>query len=158
MVVVRKPPSRSQIAKVAGNDQELIRALQALFQYALELTPTNVDVLQGEVAQNQTDIATNVADIATNTAGLVTVNTRIDELEIDDLADVSAASPTLGMVLIYDATAGVWEANTITAGSNIAITNADGAVTVATAGATGSFTALSGQTVTVSNGIITSIV
>ena len=151
MVVVRKPPSRSQIAKVAGNDQELIRALQALFQYALELTPTDVNTLEGQVSQNETDIATNVA-------GLITVNTRIDDLEIDDLADVSAASPTPGMVLIYDATAGVWEANTITAGSNITITNADGAITVATAGASGVFTAQSGETVTVSNGIITSIV
>lgn len=151
MAVIRKPPSRNQIAKVAGNDPELVRALEALFQQALELTPTDVDTLTA-------DVAANTAGVATNAAGIVTVNTRIDDLEIGDLANVDAAAPTLGMVLIYDATAGAWEANTITAGSNISITNADGAITVATSGASGSFTAQSGEVVTVVNGAITGIV
>ena len=87
---------------------------------------------------------------------------------IEDLTNVYSPSPTAGMVLIYDATQGRWEANTLTAGSNITITNSDGAISVAVSGlgtmafentgASGSFTAASGETITVTNGVITSIV
>lgn len=160
MAFVTSPPSRVQLAKIAGNDPELVRALERLFEQALSLTPT-------ELSEVTAGIVTNTNNISTNTAGLATVNTRIDNLEIDDLANVSAASPSLGMVLIYNATAGEWQANTITAGSNITITNADGAITVAVSGlgtmafentgASGSFIA-GLQTVTVVDGIITSIV
>lgn len=143
MALVASPPSRVQLAKVAGNDPELVRALERLFEQALSLTPTELSVV--------------TADIATNTSNIATVNTRIDNLEIHDLADVNAAAPSLGMVLIYNATADEWQANTITAGSNITIANADGAITVSTAGASGSFIA-GIKTVTVVNGIITSIV
>lgn len=153
MAFVASPPSRVQLAKVAGNDPELVRALERLFDQALSLTPTELSAV--------------TTDIATNTSNIAIVNTRIDNLEIDDLANVNAASPSLGMVLIYNATSGEWQANTITAGSNITITNADGAVTVAVSGlgtmafentgASGSFVA-GLQTVTVVDGIITSIV
>ena len=146
MAFVASPPSRVQLAKVAGNDPELVRALERLFEQALSLTPTELSAV---------------------TADIAIVNTRIDNLEIDDLVNVNAAAPALGMVLIYDASAGEWQANTITAGSNITITNADGAVTVAVSGlgtmafentgASGSFVA-GLQTVTVVDGIITSIV
>lgn len=148
------PLNRNQIARFVGNDPDAIRALERLFVVAGDIIPS--------------DIATITADIATNTGNIATVNTRIDNLVIDDLADVNATAPTLGMVLIYDATADEWQANTITAGSNITITNADGAITVAVSGlgtmafentgATGSFTAASLETVTVVDGIITSIV
>lgn len=87
---------------------------------------------------------------------------------IEDLTNVQAPSPSAGMVLIYDATQGRWEANTLTSGSNITITNSDGAISVAVSGlgtmafentgASGSFTAASGETITVTNGVITSIV
>lgn len=87
---------------------------------------------------------------------------------IEDLTNVQATSPAAGMVLIYDATQGRWEANTLTAGSNITINNSDGAISVAVSGlgtmafentgASGSFTAASGETITVTNGVITSIV
>ena len=146
MAFASSPPSRVQLAKIAGNDPELVRALERLFEQALSLTPTELSVV---------------------TADIAIVNTRIDNLEIDDLANVNAATPSLGMVLIYNATAGEWQANTITSGSNITITNADGAITVAVSGlgtmafkntgASGSFIAGS-TTVTVVDGIITSIV
>ena len=41
------------------------------------------------------------------------------------------------VLLIGDATAGVWDAATLTAGSNITITNADGAITIAASGGGG---------------------
>lgn len=158
MAFVTSPPSRVQLAKIAGNDPELVRALERLFEQALSLTPTELSEVTANIATNTAGIATNTNNIATNTAGLSTVNTRIDNLEIDDLANVSAAAPSLGMVLIYNASADQWQGNTITAGSNITISNADGAITVSTAGASGSFTAAGLEVVTVVNGIITSIV
>ena len=45
--------------------------------------------------------------------------------------------PAAGQLLIGDASAGVWDAATLTAGTNITITNADGAITIAAAGGGG---------------------
>lgn len=168
MSTLRTPPSRIQLAKIAGNDPELVKALEQLFQQALSLTPTELDAVTSVISTNRDDIATSADDIAANAAGIVTVNTRIDNLAVDDLADVSATAPTLGMILIYNAAADAWQANTITAGSNITIANANGAITVSVTGlgamafqntgATGSFTAASGETITAVDGVITSIV
>ena len=75
--------------------------------------------------------------------------------------DVQVTSPANGQLLIYDAGQGRWENATLTAGSNITITNGAGSITIAAAGvsgASGSFTAASGEVVTVSNGVVTSIV
>jgi hypothetical protein len=51
--------------------------------------------------------------------------------EIDELHDVLVTSPSNGQLLIRDQTAGVWENAHLTAGSNITITNAAGAITLA---------------------------
>lgn len=51
--------------------------------------------------------------------------------ELDELHDVLVTSPANGQLLIRDETAGVWENAHLTAGSNITITNAAGAVTIA---------------------------
>lgn len=50
------------------------------------------------------------------------------------LQDVSTATPVAGSLLIYDATQKIWRKATLTNGSNISITNADGSVTVAATG------------------------
>lgn len=51
---------------------------------------------------------------------------------LDELTDVSlSASPAAGSVLVYNATTDVFVDTTIQAGSNIQITNADGAITIA---------------------------
>jgi hypothetical protein len=53
---------------------------------------------------------------------------------LNNLQDVfinGTGSPLSGQVLIYDAVQDRWENNTLTAGSNITITNAPGAVTIA---------------------------
>jgi hypothetical protein len=75
---------------------------------------------------------------------------------------------TNGQLLIGNSTGNTLTKATLTQGANITITNAAGAITIAVSGlgsmafqntgTTGSFTAASGETVTVSNGIITSIV
>lgn len=56
--------------------------------------------------------------------------------EIDELHNVRITNPVLaGSLLIYDATVGVWKNARLTAGTNVAITNADGSITIAVAGA-----------------------
>lgn len=53
------------------------------------------------------------------------------EPNVNQLSDVAASSPVAGSVLIYDAAQTRWEASTLTAGSGVTITNANGAVTIA---------------------------
>lgn len=56
--------------------------------------------------------------------------------EIDELHNVLITNPVAaGSLLIFDATAGVWKNATLTPGTNVAITNADGSITIAVAGA-----------------------
>jgi len=50
---------------------------------------------------------------------------------MNELHDVHAPSPASGNVLIYDAVQTRWESNGLTAGAGITITNAPGAVTIA---------------------------
>ena len=89
---------------------------------------------------------------------------------LNNLQDVyinGGGSPLAGQVLIYDATQQRWENHLLTEGSNIQITNADGAITIAVTGlgsmafentgASGSFTTVDLKTVTVVDGIITGI-
>ena len=53
------------------------------------------------------------------------------------LTHYNNTAPAAGQLLIGDATAGVWDAATLTAGSNVTITNADGAITIAATGGGG---------------------
>jgi len=50
---------------------------------------------------------------------------------IAELNDTNVSAPAAGHVLIYDATSGLWDNNTLTAGTNVTVTNADGAITIA---------------------------
>jgi hypothetical protein len=104
------------------------------------------------------EVAMSHAVAAERLAALAATQPAAQDPRLDRLLDVQAPFSAAGMVLIYDATQRRWIADTITAGANITITSADGAITVATAGASGSFTAASLETVTVVDGIITSIV
>ena len=60
---------------------------------------------------------------------------------IAELNDTNISSLSAGHLLIYDATAGVFDNAALTAGSNTTITNADGAITIASSDTT--FTAAS---------------
>jgi hypothetical protein len=141
-------PTRNQISAFVGNDPKAIRAIERLFKVAGQLTPADIVVL-------------------TQLVDLVTLAPAPQDPRLDRLLDVQAPSAAAGMVIIYDATKRRWLANTITAGSNITVTNADGAITVAVSGlgtmafknigVSGSFIA-GLKTVTVVDGIITSIV
>ena len=50
---------------------------------------------------------------------------------LSELNDTSISTPAAGHLLIYDNTASHWENATLTAGSNVSITNADGSITIA---------------------------
>jgi hypothetical protein len=74
-----------------------------------------------------------VAIAASGTAGEILVR-MIQSQRLGELQDVfinGTGPPLSGQVLIYDAVDQRWENNTLTAGSNITITNAPGAVTIA---------------------------
>jgi hypothetical protein len=103
-------------------------------------------------------------------AGAIFVRMELSE-SLNKLQDVyinGTGTPLAGQVLIYDATQQRWENHHLTPGANISITNSSGSVTISvtglgsmasqSTGASGSFTAAGGEVVTVSNGIITSIV
>lgn len=82
-----------------------------------------------------------------------------DALDLDDLGDVTLTIPPAdGDILIYDAGTQMWVNGQIAAGANISVTVSAGVITIATVGASGSFTTVDGKTVTVSDGVITSIV
>jgi len=55
----------------------------------------------------------------------------------NSISSYNGSAPAAGQLLIGDASAGVWDAATLTAGSNITITNADGAITIAASGGGG---------------------
>jgi hypothetical protein len=76
----------------------------------------------------------NVISVS-STSGRIFVKVQ-NGYELDEIHDVQITSPAAGSMLIYDATNSLWKDALLTAGSNITITNADGAVTIAsTAGA-----------------------
>lgn len=82
-------------------------------------------------------------------------------LNLGDLGDVVLTAPAAGNILIWNATSSEFVNAQITAGANITITPADGSITIAAAGvsgASGSFTTVDGKTVTVSGGLVSSIV
>jgi hypothetical protein len=68
--------------------------------------------------------------------------------ELDELHNVLITSPQSGNTLIYDATAGVWKNANLTAGSGITITNAAGAITIASSGSLPSQTGNAGKYLT----------
>jgi hypothetical protein len=168
--------NRNQIARFVGNDPDAIKAIERLFQAVNTLTPSEIATLTQLILDNTLALgaASNVAEVALaratsakTLADLVATQPAPQNPRLDRLQDVQAPSAAAGMVIIYDATKRRWLANTITAGSNITVTNADGAITVAVSGlgtmafknigASGSFIA-GIKTVTVVDGIITSIV
>ena len=55
---------------------------------------------------------------------------EIGTTALSDLSDVTVTSPVAGQVLIYDAANSIFENNTLTAGANVSITEADGAITI----------------------------
>ena len=159
-------PTRNQIAALVRNDPAMVKALERLFIVAGDLTPADIATLTQLITDNSyaTGASDNKAEVATSnaiaaqasataaqvtasaalvdaaaaqeTADLVATGPAPSEQRIDRLQDVRAFGAANGSILVYNATLGAW---------------------IPTVGASGSF--LAGiQTVTVVNGLITSIV
>lgn len=75
-----------------------------------------------------------VINAASGGAGSIFVRMKTGE-DLGHLNDVYAPTPAAGNILIYDATQKRWEAASLTPGTNVTITNADGSITIAVAGA-----------------------
>ena len=73
-----------------------------------------------------------VINAASGGSGSIFVR-MIQSQRLGELQDViiNGIGPTAGQTLIYDATQQRWENNTLTAGSNVTITNGDGSITIA---------------------------
>lgn len=85
--------------------------------------------------------------LATTSAVKAYVDAQVDTAdELSELADTNISLPAAGHVLIYDATAGVWDNATLTAGSNVTITNGDGSITIASTDTNTTYTGGNGLT------------
>lgn len=102
----------------------------------------------------------NIASVANNhTLVYKLANNRWENRAPVDARDdlgLGTGTPTNGQILIGNGTK--FLTASVTAGANIAVTPGAGSLTIATTGASGSFTADSGETITVVDGVITSIV
>ena len=94
----------------------------------------NFDIIDTKLAIKDED---NMAsDSASHLATQQSIKAYVDsqvatEDTLTELNDTSISSPAAGHLIIYDNTASHWENATLTAGSNVSITNGDGAITIA---------------------------
>ena len=94
----------------------------------------NFDIIDTKLAiKDEDNMASNSAShLATQQSIKAYVDSQVaTEDTLTELNDTSISSPAAGHLIIYDNTASHWENATLTAGSNISITNGDGAITIA---------------------------
>lgn len=141
-------------------DQKAIQALDTIGRMANVL-----ELLALAPRQEIGTIAAQNADNVKITGGVIT---GLDSPLPVDSGGTGQNIFTDGQLLIGNTTGNTLTKATLTQGANITITNGGGSITIAVSGlgsmafqstgASGSFTAASGETITVVNGIITSIV
>jgi hypothetical protein len=132
------PLNRNQIAAFVGNDPDAIRAIERLFKVAGQLTPAEIAALTQLITDNilATGAADNKAEVALSLA--------TDSAQLAGLSMLAEAKAEAAMAVAVSA-------------ENMASFAATQPAPVPITGASGTF--LAGiQTVTVVNGIITSIV
>ena len=76
------------------------------------------------------DHGTNNQVLETDGSGNLSWVDQTAATNLNSLTDVTITTPAVGQVLIYDATNSIFENNTLTAGPNVKITEADGAITI----------------------------
>jgi hypothetical protein len=112
-------PTRNQIAKVAGNDPEMIKALERLFIVAGDLTPADIAIITQlildnsfalGVADNKAEVASTIAYAAQRLADLIALQPAPIDPLLERLHDVLAFSPDAEDILQYDATVKKWAA------------------------------------------------
>ena len=112
-------PTRNQIAKVAGNDPEMIKALERLFIVAGDLTPADIAIITQLIldnsfalgaADNKAEVASTIAYAAQRLADLIALQPAPIDPLLERLHDVLAFSPDAEDILQYDATVKKWAA------------------------------------------------
>ena len=98
-------------------------------------TVSNLEVDNLKSGVLDTDL-TSVSASDDTLASAKAIKTYVDaqvasEDTIAELNDTNVVTPAAGHILIYDATTSLWDNNTLTAGTNVTITNADGSITIA---------------------------
>lgn len=148
--------TRDQISAITDGNPRAIRALEQLLKSVGDLMPTDIATLtrlieeaytEAASASSKSDQALGLLNRIAQSLDLLAVGPgpRVEkteklilppsrELSVAELADVLVSLPTAGGMLLYDATIKKWKSALLSAGSNITVTNADGAVTVAVSG------------------------
>lgn len=129
---------RDLLAAITGNPRA-IRELEKLADFVNE-DGGDIEQLTSQVFGAQAVAFEALAKLERISQALEMLATaprveHVDTDRLDGLQDVDAGSATAGMVLIYDATAGKWEAADLAEGANISITAADGSIEVAVSAA-----------------------
>ena len=103
MVALLNPPSRNQIAKIAGNDAELVRALEQLFRQALNLTPTEITDLTAEVTKITLNLKfiTTKDDLPAPVGGVITLEESKTYFITADIDLTGDRLETSGVVTLF---------------------------------------------------------
>ena len=144
--------TRNQLAEFLPNSRA-VRAFEQLLKSVGDLLPSDVATLNRLIEESYVEASTasSRADQALDTLTRISWSLEliaqspavqptqvINDVSPPDhwpslyeLADASVKLPVAGSLVIYDATLKLWRSATLTAGSNVTITNADGSITVA---------------------------
>jgi len=120
----------------------------SIFENALLTAGTNVTITNADGSITIASTDTNTTYSAGTGLSLSTTTFSLNA-GLNNLTDVTLTSPAAGHLLIYDNSNSIFENATLTAGTGISVTNADGAITIAnTAVGANAFgnVAVSGQT------------
>lgn len=143
--------TRNQLSEFLPN-QRAVRAFEQLLQQVSTLLPSDVTTLNRLITESyiEASSASARADQALDT--LISIQQSLDRMSkaptaqptqvvndvtppvrapgLSELPDASVKLPVAGNLLIYDATLKLWKSAVLTPGTNVTITNADGAITV----------------------------
>ena len=120
---------------------------------------SNVTLTTNDSTDTLTIAATDTNTTYSAGTGLSLSSTTFSlDAALNNLTDVTITNPAAGHVLIYDNTNSIFENAVLTAGSNVTITNADGAITIAatdtnTTYSAGTGLALAGTTFSLDSGL-----
>ena len=115
------------------------------FENATLTAGSNVSITN---ADGSITIASTDTTYSAGTGLSLTGTTLALDAALNNLTDANISTPAAGNLLIYDATNSYFENALLTAGSNVTITNADGAITIAASDTNTTYTAGSGLTLT----------
>lgn len=143
--------TRNQLAEFLPNARA-VRAFEQLLKSVGELLPSDVTTLNRLITESYVEASTASARADQALDALTSISRSLELLAnapvqqaapsvndapppsrwpgVSELADASVKIPTAGMVLIYDGTLRQWRNATLTAGTNVTVTNADGSITV----------------------------